>query len=356
MAADAYVRDVSTLRIGDAEEAGGKGANLGDPVAADLPVPAAFVLLRSCYLDSMKAGGVADEVNADHRTALTKVGDGPALAELCGRMKELVRKAGIADGVREPLLDGYRRLGPDAVVAVRSSATGEDGRDASFAGMNETITNVCGEQGLLDAVQQCWASLFSRRVITYRASRKFTADPAMAVVVQLMIRSEKAGVAFTADPSTGDEDRVVIEGPYGQGEVVVSGKVEPDTYVVAKDTLEILYTRIGHRDFKIVRGADGHVMRSRSTPNRPTRGCSTTVSCGASPRWRSPPSISTAMRRTPSGRSPMDPSGWSRRARSPRCTTTHHRIPTCWPRGCPPRRESRRARCGCCGRRKRATV
>ena len=87
-------------------------------------------------------------------------------------------------------------------VAVRSSATGEDGADASFAGMNATITNVAGEDGLVDAVLRCWTSLFSPRVITYRASRHFTTNPAMAVVVQQMIDSEKAGVAFTADPRT----------------------------------------------------------------------------------------------------------------------------------------------------------
>ena len=95
--------------------------------------------------------------------------------------------------------------------------------------MNATITNVSGEEALLDAVLRCWMSLFSPRVITYRASRDFTADPAMAVVVQQMIDSEKAGVAFTADPSNGAQDRVVIEGAFGLGEVVVSGEVEPDT-------------------------------------------------------------------------------------------------------------------------------
>src|SRR6478609_7531144 len=148
--------------------------------------------------------------------------------------------------------------GRDAVVAVRSSATGEDGADASFAGMNATITNVTGDDGLIDAVTRCWMSLFSPRVITYRASRGFTADPAMAVVVQQMVHSEKAGVAFTADPSNGAQDRVVIEGAFGLGEVVVSGEVEPDTYIVAKDTLEPLAVRLGHKAFKIVRGADGH--------------------------------------------------------------------------------------------------
>ena len=180
------------------------------------------------------------------------------LAELCERMQGLVHKVGVADTVRDVVLDAYHALGSDVLVAVRSSATGEDGRDASFAGMNATITNVSGDDGLIDAVLRCWMSLFSPRVVTYRASRDFTADPAMAVVVQQMVNSEKAGVAFTADPSNGALDRVVIEGAFGLGEVVVSGEVEPDTYIVSKETLEPLDTRLGHKAFKIVRGTDGH--------------------------------------------------------------------------------------------------
>jgi pyruvate, water dikinase len=258
MAEEIYVRDISTLRIADAEEAGGKGANMGELVAAKLPVPSGFVLLRSCYQDSMRAGGVDAELSALHREALHTVADTSHLAELCERLQAMVHKAGLADAVRDPLLAAYHRLGSNVIVAVRSSATGEDGRDASFAGMNATITNVCGEDALIDAVLRCWMSLFSPRVITYRASRNFTADPAMAVVIQEMIASEKAGVAFTADPSTGARDRVVVEAAFGQGEVVVSGEVEPDTYIVSKETFEALDTRIGHKAFKIVRGPDGH--------------------------------------------------------------------------------------------------
>src|SRR6478609_4791935 len=253
-----YVRDISHLRIGDAEEAGGKGANMGELVAAKLPVPPGFVLLRDCYRDSMQAGGVDAELNALHREALADVADTTRLGELCEQMRGLVHKVGVADTVRHVVLDAYHALGSDVLVAVRSSATGEDGRDASFAGMNATITNVSGDDGLIDAVLRCWMSLFSPRVVTYRASRDFTADPAMAVVVQQMINSEKAGVAFTADPSNGAEDRVVIEGAFGLGEVVVSGEVEPDTYIVSKETLETLDIRLGHKAFKIVRGPDGH--------------------------------------------------------------------------------------------------
>jgi len=256
MATQTYVRDIGSLRISDAEDAGGKGANLGELVAAKLPVPGGFVLMRAGYLDSMQAGGVATELTALHREGLTCVNNSERLDELCHRMRGLVAKAGVESSVRDQVLAAYRRLGTNVVVAVRSSATGEDGRDASFAGMNQTITNVAGEDALIDAVGTCWASLFTPRVLTYRSSRGFSADPAMAVVVQQMVAPEQAGVAFTKDPSNG-EDHIVIEAALGQGEVVVSGRVQPDTYVVDKQTLQVIDSQVGYQSFKIVPGPDG---------------------------------------------------------------------------------------------------
>lgn len=255
---DNYVSNIVALRLSDAEEAGGKGANMGELVAAGLPVPPGFVLMRGSYLASMEAGGVDTELAALHREALTQVDSAARLAELCQRMKTLVGKAGVSRDVRDQLLESYRSMGPNCIVAVRSSATGEDGRDASFAGMNQTVTNVVGEASLLQAVTTCWASLFSPRVITYRAGRGFTANPAMAVVVQQMIASDQSGVAFTTDPSTGEREHVVIEAALGLGEVVVSGKVQPDTYVVDKKTLKVVDAKIGYQAFKIERGPDGH--------------------------------------------------------------------------------------------------
>ncbi|MGV1087642.1 MAG: phosphoenolpyruvate synthase [Mycobacterium sp.] len=254
-----YVADIAELGMANAEEAGGKGANMGEMVAAGLPVPPGFVVLRDSYLASMNAAGVSEELNAAHREAM-RVGDQDKQTEMCTKMKALVLRAGMPVEVRDRILASYRAMGPDVNVAVRSSATGEDGADASFAGMNATFTNISGEEQLIDAVQRCWASLFGPRVVTYRASRGFTADPAMAVVVQQMIASERSGVAFTADPTTDATDRVVVEGAFGQGEVVVSGSVEPDTYVVSKENGEILSRRIGYKSFKIVRGADGSDM------------------------------------------------------------------------------------------------
>lgn len=252
-----HVRDLSALRLADAEDAGGKGANLGELISIGLPVPPGFVLLRSAYLASMQVDGIDAEIAALHREALEQVDDSSRLADLCQRMRQLVDKAGIADQVHSQLLEAYHRLGSHCVVAVRSSATGEDGRDASFAGMNQTVTNVTGDDGLIDAVKRCWASLFAPRVVSYRAGRGFGAEPAMAVVVQQMIPAEQSGVAFTNNPSTGARDQVVIEAAVGQGEVVVSGKVQPDTYIIDKQTLKVIDTKIGHQKFKIERGLEG---------------------------------------------------------------------------------------------------
>ena len=256
-----YVEDIANLGMADAEEAGGKGANMGEMVKAELPVPPGFVVLRDSYLSSMRDAGVADELNAAHREAMLHALDAGRLDQMCVTMKNLVLQAGMAPAVQERILASYREMGANCFVAVRSSATGEDGADASFAGMNETYTNVRGERQLIEAVQNCWASLFGSRVVSYRASRGFTADPAMAVVIQLMIASERSGVAFTADPTTDAIDRVVVEGAFGQGEVVVSGSVEPDNYVVDKKSGKILSRHIGYKSFEIIRGADGRDQR-----------------------------------------------------------------------------------------------
>lgn len=251
-----FVRDIADLRLADAGRAGGKGANLGELHAAGLPVPPGFVVLCDAYRRSTR--GVAEELAALHREALMYVTDAARLEELCRRMRHLVETARVDEGIRPEIVAAYRALGDDAVVAVRSSAAGEDGSDASFAGMNQTITNVTGDIDLVDAVVRCWASLFTPRVLTYRASRGFTDDPEMAVVVQKMVPADRAGVAFTVDPGTGNPDHLVIEAAFGQGEVVVAGSVIPDTYVIDKKTLRVVDTRIGSKPFKIVKGADGH--------------------------------------------------------------------------------------------------
>lgn len=245
----------------DAGAAGGKGANLGELTRAGLPVPPGFVVTAPGFLRAMDDGGVRDELRVLFSEARRQVDDPAALTELAGRLRGLVRGAGIPRDVADAVLEAYRRLGDDVSVAVRSSATGEDGADTSFAGMHETFANVVGDDAVLERLADCWASLYGERVISYRASQEITDEPAIAVVVQRMIDSDRSGVLFCADPSTGDRDRIVIEAALGLGEVVVSGQVEPDTYVVSKDRLTLLLVRLGHQTHKLVSGPDGDVRR-----------------------------------------------------------------------------------------------
>ncbi|MBL8774315.1 MAG: phosphoenolpyruvate synthase [Acidimicrobiales bacterium] len=235
--------------------AGGKGANLGELLQAGFPVPPGFVVTAGAYLRAMDAGEVRDELRTLVPTAADL--DPDALDALAERCQALVRDSGVSGDLRAQVLDAYAALGDDVAVAVRSSATAEDTAGTSFAGMNATFTNVSGPEALLTAITDCWASAFSARVLAYRASQHLTDEPAIAVVVQEMAEAVASGVMFTANPADGDRSTLVIEGAPGQGEVVVGGQVEPDSYLVAKDTLDVREARVGIKSHKIVRAAGG---------------------------------------------------------------------------------------------------
>jgi len=130
---------------------------------------------------------------------------------------------------------------------VRSSATAEDLPTASFAGQQETFLNIKGEDNLLDAVKKCWASLYGARAIFYRVKGGFEHSKVnIAVIVQKMVDSEKAGVIFTSHPTTG-EPLAIVESAWGLGEAVVSGTVSPDNFVVDRKNLKILDEKINEK-------------------------------------------------------------------------------------------------------------
>ena len=110
---------------------------------------------------------------------------------------------------------------------------------------------------VLARVKDCWASLYGERVLAYRAEQHLAEEPEIAVIIQKMIFSEVSGVMFTADPTSGALDRVIIGSVFGQGEAIVSGRVEPDTYILDKAGPQLISVRQGRQKFKIVRGPDG---------------------------------------------------------------------------------------------------
>jgi pyruvate, water dikinase len=255
MSAEVWVQRLSEVGRHDVLLVGGKGANLGEMIGAGLPVPPGFVITASAYLHAMDAGGGRAELLA--RVTGIDPDDTDALHGAALDAQALVRAAGMPAEVRDAVLEEYEAMGRGP-VAVRSSATAEDAADTSFAGMNETFTDVEGDDELCEAVVACWASLYGDRVVSYRAGRGLTDEPAIAVVVQQMVASATSGVLFTVDPASEDPDRLVIEGALGLGEVVVGGQVEVDTHVVSRSTREILSVHRGQQAFKLVRGADGH--------------------------------------------------------------------------------------------------
>jgi len=262
------------LGRGDVDFAGGKGANLGELTGAGLPVPPGFVIGAPAYAAFCDDTGLRGRVAA--RLAGLDVDDTAALEQASMGVREEIEHEPIPEWLASRIRSAYEDLvGADAEapVAVRSSATAEDSESASFAGMNETLLNVRGDYALLDAVRACWSSLFGARTIYYRAKRGFgQADMDIAVVVQRQVQSTRSGVMFTIDPSTGDRERLVIEGAFGLGESVVSGSVSPDRYVVRKDGLAIDKREVRRKELEIVSlpgGGTETVELDETAGNRP---------------------------------------------------------------------------------------
>ncbi|HMS87799.1 MAG TPA: phosphoenolpyruvate synthase [Acidimicrobiales bacterium] len=264
------IRWFRDLTLADSPSVGGKGANLGEMTRAGLPVPPGFVVVHDAYLAALDEAGLRAEANAlrpEPRDDLAAAAEEFARVARAGT--ELVRRAGLPAELRAELVTAYHHLGPEVAVAVRSSAPAEDSAAMSFAGIHESFTNVSGPDALVEAVLGCWASLWSSRAVAYRDAQGFDDEPSVAVVVQQMVRSDRSGVLFTADPRTGARDRVVIEAAFGLGEVVVGGQVEPDNYVLDKGDLQVLEVRIGHQVERLV-GTDSGQERQTLTAGEST--------------------------------------------------------------------------------------
>ncbi|AXJ09672.1 PEP/pyruvate-binding domain-containing protein [Arthrobacter sp. PM3] len=230
-------------------EVGGKAANLGGLARAGLPVPAGFCLTTRAYLDATASPALSDV----HRAlAATAPDDLAALATLAAEARALVLEADVPAGIDAAVRAAYAALGPDAAVAVRSSATAEDLPFASFAGQQDTFLNVVGADAVLAAVRECWASLWTDRAVTYRAVQGIgPSTVSLAVVVQRMVDAAVAGVLFTANPVTGRRHEAVIDASPGLGEAVVSGAVNPDHFVLDGATGKILERKIGDKALMI---------------------------------------------------------------------------------------------------------
>jgi phosphoenolpyruvate synthase/pyruvate phosphate dikinase len=224
--------------------AGGKGANLGELIQHDFPVPPGFVVTAHEYakfIDTLTLPGnddIPDDIDSflnDIRTQIMAFNLPPHLTQAIEQHHQLLAN---------------QRRG-DAVYAVRSSATAEDLGDASFAGQHDTYYYV-GADELDVKIRQCWASLWSDAAFSYRHTQGIEHRGVhMAVIVQKMILSDVSGVTFTADPVSGSDSVIITESSWGMGAAIVDGRVSPDQYLVDKRSNRLTSIKISDKKFMV---------------------------------------------------------------------------------------------------------
>ena len=244
-----------TAQERDFAKLGGKSASLAALIAAAVPVPAGFALSTDAYdamLDTADLRGAIARLLTDHDPD-----DVTGQKQISEQIRNAIRTRPLPAPVAEAVAANYRALcagrDQDVPVAVRSSATAEDTRETSFAGLGDTYLWIVGENAVLECVKSCWASLFNPRALAYCANRALRQiDIKMAVAVQVMVDAEASGVAMTLDPSNGDRSKIVVEASWGLGEPIVSGEVTPDQFLLDKIMLAMIRTRLAVKTRELV--------------------------------------------------------------------------------------------------------
>ena len=223
------------LPVADASDAvrvGGKAHGLRQLVSWGFDVPDAYVITADAYGRAISAESISGLIS-----------DQAAFSAI----RAAIQSAQLDDQLRSGLADAWSALQAESdgllAVACRSSAIGEDSSTASFAGQHDTILGITSLEWLEHAVRQCWASIWTDQAAAYRQRTGIPA-PAMAVVVQRMARADVSGVAFSVNPVTGDPSQVVINSSYGLGELIVSGAITPDTFVIDRESGAVLASEI----------------------------------------------------------------------------------------------------------------
>jgi pyruvate,water dikinase len=268
-----YVIPFGQLGRGDLEIVGGKNASLGEMLRSlsglGITVPDGFATTADAYRDFLGHAGLDRRIHDTLRQL--DVDDVRALAAAGATIRQWIMATPFPPRLNEEVVSAWRGMdaGRGIAVAVRSSATAEDLPDASFAGQQETLLNVTGEQAVLAAMHEVFASLFNDRAIAYRVHQGFDHSlVALSAGVQHMVRSDlgASGVMFTLDTESGFRDVVFITSSYGLGETVVQGAVNPDEFYAWKPAVRagrpaIVRKNLGTKAIKMGYGAPGSAER-----------------------------------------------------------------------------------------------
>lgn len=245
-----FAKTFAEVRGNDAGIAGGKGASLGEMTQAGMPVPPGFVVLASAFEQFLQETDLNVEIDSILHTV--KHQEMHTVERASERVQGFINSARMPKDIATEIREAFKKLGAP-YVAVRSSATAEDSTNAAWAGQLDSYLNTT-EKELLKNVQKCWASLFTPRAIFYRFEKGLhEQNIGVAVVVQKMIESEVSGIAFSVHPVTEDRNQLIIEAGFGLGELIVSGRITPDSYVVEKQPRRILDTNISEQDYFLIR-------------------------------------------------------------------------------------------------------
>lgn len=256
------VKPFRQINKSSVSEAGGKGASLGEMTSVGIPVPPGFVVLAGAFERFLRETELDAEIEAILKK--TKAKDINSVDGASAKIRDLIGREKMPADLQKEILANFSKL-KAKLVAVRSSATAEDSKVASWAGELETYLNVT-EKGLIAAVIKCWSSLFTPRAIFYRFEKKLHRSAvSVAVVVQEMVQSEVSGICFTVHPVTKDYNQMVIEAGFGLGEAIVGGEITPDTYIVHKDDFSILDINVAEQKTAIVRSARGNAHKKLDT-------------------------------------------------------------------------------------------
>jgi len=245
-------------------QVGGKNANLGEMLQIGLRVPPGFAITTHAFDTVWEKERVRSQIIRILSEITPE--DVKALEEAGRDVRSLIESTPVPETIAKQIRQSYKKLCKlcgvsDLPVAVRSSATSEDTKMASFAGLHDSYLCIRGGDEVIQHTLKCWASLFTDRVIAYRNHIGWPHDKVtISVGIQKMVNAKCAGVMFTIDPVAGDPDKIIIEGNWGLGESVVKGEVSPDHFVVDKESLEILNKTIAPKILCYQRG-ENQVVR-----------------------------------------------------------------------------------------------
>lgn len=232
------------------EQCGGKGWNLSRLVRYGFKVPLGGVVTASAYSAFVQENGLARQLREVSEYFQKTDSEDSDLTRKLEALRESFLTARLPDQIVKQISDFLRELNLiNKSLAVRSSASAEDSKEASFAGIHDSFLNVLGLDNVLTAVKNCYASLWSIRALAYRQKMGFPDQEVIpSVVIMEMVEAKASGIGFSCNPQTGRLDQIVLEANFGLGESVVGGDIEPDQYILNYN-LEIAEKKIGRKQF-----------------------------------------------------------------------------------------------------------